>query len=199
MSVPQTWKRTRIDRVATVNARIGWKALTATEYQSEGYVFLATPNIKSSAIDFDRVNYISEYRYQESPELKLQLGDVLLAKDGNTLGITNIVRELPRPATVNGSIAVLRPFDIEPRFLRYVLASSSTQDVIDAIKGRSTFPPSLSSAASPTFSMPRRPGSITSPYCKARLEPLSLHGQWHSSTSRSMSLLRLMARCHSVE
>jgi type I restriction enzyme, S subunit len=130
-----TWKRTRVDRVATVNARIGWKALTAVEYQLEGYTFLSTPNIKSESIDFDNVNYISEYRYQESPELKLQPGDVLLAKDGNTLGITNIVRELPKPATVNGSIAVLRAFDIEPRFLRYSLASTATQDLIDSIKG----------------------------------------------------------------
>ena len=130
-----TWVRTRVDRVATVNARIGWKALTASEYQPDGYVFLSTPNIKSESIDFDDVNYISEYRYEESPELKLKPGDVLLAKDGNTLGITNIVRDLPRPATVNGSIAVLRPFGIEPRFLRYALAGSSTQGRIEAIKG----------------------------------------------------------------
>ncbi len=135
MSTSSTWTRTRIDRVATVNARIGWKALTASEYQPDGYAFLATPNIKPEMIDFENVNYISEYRYEESPELKLKPGDVLLAKDGNTLGITNIVRELPRPATVNGSIAVLRPFGVEPRFLRYALASSSTQDMIDAIKG----------------------------------------------------------------
>ena len=135
MSTPSTWTRTRVDRVATVNARIGWKALTAGEYQPDGYAFLATPNIKSESIDFENVNYITEYRYEESPELKLKLDDVLLAKDGNTLGITNVVRELPTPATVNGSIAVLRAFGIEPRFLRYSLASSSTQSVIDAIKG----------------------------------------------------------------
>jgi type I restriction enzyme S subunit len=130
-----TWTTTRVDRIATVNARIGWKALTASEYQPDGYVFLATPNIKSESIDFEDVNYISEYRYEESPELKLQPGDVLLAKDGNTLGITNIVPELPRPATVNGSIAVLRAFDVESRFLRYSLASSTTQDLIESIKG----------------------------------------------------------------
>jgi type I restriction enzyme S subunit len=53
----------------------------------------------------------------------------------NPLGITNIVRELPKPSTVKGSIAVLRAFDIEPRFLRYSLASNSTQSMIDAIKG----------------------------------------------------------------
>lgn len=134
MSTTTTWIQTRMSRVATVNARIGWKALTAEEYQDDGFAFLATPNIKPERIDFNNVNYISLYRYEESPELKLALGDVLLAKDGMTLGITNIVSYLPRPATVNGSIAVLRPFNIEPRFLRYSLASTVSQDNMNAFK-----------------------------------------------------------------
>ncbi|MBT2509824.1 restriction endonuclease subunit S [Streptomyces sp. ISL-98] len=124
----------RLDRVATVNARIGWKALTAAEYQPEGYAFLATPNIKNPQIDYRNVNYISEFRYEESPELKLREGDVLLAKDGNTLGIVNLVRDLPRPATVNGSIAVLRSYGIHPAYLRYVIASNVMQGHIGAVK-----------------------------------------------------------------
>lgn len=131
---PLHWQLTRVDRVASVNARIGWKALTAAEYQEEGYAFLATPNIKFTEIDFKDVNFISEFRYEESPDLKLTVGDILLAKDGNTLGIVNIVRDLPRAATVNGSIAVLRPHGIEPNFLRYVIASDIAQSAISAVK-----------------------------------------------------------------
>ncbi|MFB8243689.1 restriction endonuclease subunit S [Streptomyces sp. NPDC055952] len=134
-SLPAGWGRTRVDRVATVNARIGWKALTAAEYQPDGYAFLSTPNIKGRDIDFSNVNYISEFRYEESPELQLKPGDVLLAKDGNTLGIVNIVRDLPRPATVNGSIAVIRSTGIDPSYLRYVLASRVTQATINMLKG----------------------------------------------------------------
>lgn len=135
MTDSSNWIHTRIDRVATVNARIGWKALTASEYQPDGYPLLATPNIKSASIDFEGVNYIGQFRYDESPELKLRIDDVLLAKDGSTLGITNIVRQLPRPSTVNGSIAILRAFAIEPRFLRYALESRGIQETINAIKG----------------------------------------------------------------
>ncbi|MFI1851318.1 restriction endonuclease subunit S [Streptomyces sp. NPDC020480] len=134
-SLPASWSRTRLDRVATVNARIGWKALTAAEYQSDGYAFLSTPNIKGREIDFSNVNYISDFRYEESPELQLKPGDVLLAKDGNTLGIVNIVRDLPRPATVNGSIAVIRSTGIDPTYLRHVLASRVTQETINMLKG----------------------------------------------------------------
>jgi type I restriction enzyme S subunit len=108
--------------------------LTAAEYVPEGYAFLSTPNIKNSVIDFENVNYIDEFRFEESPELKLQKGDVLLVKDGNTLGITNIVSDLPRAATVNGSIAVVRTDTLEPRFLRYALASDLVQEMIAAVK-----------------------------------------------------------------
>lgn len=132
--IPSHWNTSRLDRVATVNARIGWKALTAAEYQDEGYAFLATPNIKNTEIDFENVNFISEFRYRESPELQLTKGDVLLTKDGFTLGTVNLVRELPRPTTVNGSIAVLRPFAINPGFLRYVIAGSVTQGHIQSVK-----------------------------------------------------------------
>lgn len=132
--LPSGWEWSRIDRVAAVSARIGWKALTAAEYVPEGYAFLSTPNIKSDTIDFQNVNYITEWRYLESPELMLQPGDVLLVKDGNTLGITNVIRTLPGPATVNGSIAILRPGPIEPRFLRYVLASDMTQGIISSLR-----------------------------------------------------------------
>jgi type I restriction enzyme S subunit len=120
--------------VASVQARIGWKALTADEYVADGYVFLATPNIKADDIDFGNVNFITQFRYEESPELKLQINDVLLVKDGNTLGITNLVRSLPRPATVNGSIAVLRTTSMHPAFLRYVLASDLIQGRIQAYR-----------------------------------------------------------------
>jgi type I restriction enzyme S subunit len=50
------------------------------------------------------------------------------------LGVVNIVRRLPRAATVNGSIAVLRSFNMEPRFLRYVLQSNFLQSHINAVK-----------------------------------------------------------------
>ncbi|GAA1785765.1 restriction endonuclease subunit S [Actinomadura chokoriensis] len=133
--LPETWSTTRVDRVASVNARIGWKALTADEYQTDGYAFLSTPNIKTKKIDFKNVNFITKERYEESPELKLQKGDVLLAKDGNTLGIVNIIRSLPRSATVNGSIAVIRPFGIDPAFLQHLLESRLIQATINLLKG----------------------------------------------------------------
>lgn len=105
--VPEHWETVRLDHLVFVKARLGWKGLKASEYTQQGYVFLATPNIKYTEIDYENINYISEERYLESPEIMLQSNDVLLAKDGSTLGTVNIISKLPFPCTVNSSIAVL--------------------------------------------------------------------------------------------
>ncbi len=134
--VPEGWETSRVDFQCTVKARLGWKGLTASEYVDEGYVFLATPNIKGNEIDFEKVNYINEQRYLESPEIMIQPGDVLLAKDGSTLGTTNYVRSLPRPATVNSSIAIVRPRknNIDGAFLFRWIEADLIQSKIQQMK-----------------------------------------------------------------
>ena len=134
--VPEDWEVKRLDFLASVKARLGWKGLTASEYVPEGFIFLATPNIKGQGeIDFTNVNYITSARYHESPEIMVQVGDVLMAKDGSTLGTTNVVRHLPAPATVNSSIAVLRPkAELNSSYFFRWLTSAYLQSVIQLMK-----------------------------------------------------------------
>lgn len=134
--VPQEWMVSRLGYETWIRARLGWKGLKADEYVDDGYIFLATPNIKGKQIDFKNVNYINKQRYEESPEIKLKIGDVLLTKDGSTLGTVNIVRDLPKPATVNSSIAVITPYkNLASEFLLYLLTSSFMVNTIQRIKG----------------------------------------------------------------
>ena len=135
--IPGNWGVSRLDFLVRLFGRLGWKSLKSDEYVDDGYVFLSTPNIKSKEIDFENVNYITKERYEESPEIMLEEGDVLLVKDGSTLGITNIVRSLPRPSTVNSSIGVLKikSKDISPEFLYWYLSGHYIQNIIQRIKG----------------------------------------------------------------
>ncbi|MFM0489077.1 restriction endonuclease subunit S [Paraburkholderia graminis] len=134
--IPRNWALSRLGFESWVRARLGWKGLKAEEYVDDGYAFLATPNIKGKAIDFQNVNYITKERYEESPEIKLAVGDVLLAKDGSTLGTVNTVRELPCPATVNSSIAVITPHpSLNGTFLYYLFQSDFLVSTIQRIKG----------------------------------------------------------------
>lgn len=134
--VPEHWVISRLGFEAWVRARLGWRGLKADEYVEDGYVFLSTPNLKLKQIDFDDVNYIDKQRYEESPEIQLRTGDVLLAKDGSTLGTVNVVRSLPRPATVNSSIAVITPREsLDGIYLYYLFQSGFMEHTIQRIKG----------------------------------------------------------------
>lgn len=133
--IPKDWEVSKIKYECDINARIGWKALKADEYVEEGYIFLATPNIKGKNIDYENVNYITKERYDESPEIKLKVDDVLLTKDGSTLGTVNVVRKLEREATVNSSIAVIRPFEnLKGIYLNYFIKSNYMQSIIRMFK-----------------------------------------------------------------
>jgi len=134
--LPESWGLSRLCFESWVRARLGWKGLKAEEYVDDGYAFLSTPNIKDHQIDFLGVNFISKERYEESPEIALRQGDVLLAKDGSTLGTVNVVRQLPRPTTVNSSIAVITPGErLDGVFLYYLFRSTFMEQIIQQAKG----------------------------------------------------------------
>lgn len=135
--IPETWSMKPLKHLAILKGRLGWKGLKAEEYVSEGYGLLSTPDIKDEIIDFNSINYISEERYVESPEIMLEIDDVLLVKDGSTLGITNIVNELPIPSTVNSSIGVIRVIDkkiLSPKYLLALLSSNYIQTIVNQFK-----------------------------------------------------------------
>jgi len=134
--IPEHWNISRIGYESWVRARLGWKGLKAEEYIDDGYIFLSTPNIKNREIDFENVNYISKERFDESPEIKLSIGDVLLAKDGSTLGTVNVVRQLPSETTVNSSIAVITPYGrFDSIYMYYLFQANCITNLIQMKKG----------------------------------------------------------------
>ena len=134
--VPVEWEVSRLGFETWVRARLGWKGLKAEEYVDEGFAFLSTPNIKGQDIDFVNVNFIDQKRFDESPEIKIRQGDVLLAKDGSTLGTVNVVRRLPRSTTVNSSIAVITPnSNLNGLYLYYLFGTTYMVHTIERSKG----------------------------------------------------------------
>jgi type I restriction enzyme, S subunit len=43
---PAGWQTICLGKHAIIKARLGWKGLKAEEYTEDGYIFLATPNLK---------------------------------------------------------------------------------------------------------------------------------------------------------
>lgn len=133
--IPATWEETRLKNKIYVRARLGWKGLKAEEYVDEGYPLLSAFNIVNSKLSVEEVNYISKFRYDESPEIQLTVGDILLVKDGAGIGKCAIVDKLPTKSTVNGSIALLTcDKSLNSKYLYYYFLSKIFQKYIDRLK-----------------------------------------------------------------
>ena len=133
--IPVDWNTIKLKYCTYIRARLGWRALKADEYVESGFPFLSAFNIVNNALHFTNLNYINQFRYDESPEIQLKVGDVLLVKDGAGIGKCAIVENMPIPSTVNGSIAVISSTSfIIPKYLYYYFLSEMFQRHIDLLK-----------------------------------------------------------------
>lgn len=126
-----------------IKGRIGWKGLKKNEYLSESnYRIINGETLTKSGIDWNKAGYISEERYTESPEIMLQVGDILLSKDG-TIGKIGYVDELELPTSVASGIFVIRnnnPSVISTTFIYYLLKSKLFDSFIIARTEGSVIP-----------------------------------------------------------
>ena len=109
-----------------IKGRIGWKGLKKDEYlESSDYRIINGESLTKEGIDWGKAGYISAERYDESPEIMLKIGDILLSKDG-TIGKIGYVDRLDSPSTVASGIFVIRnikPDIISTQFIYYLLKS----------------------------------------------------------------------------
>lgn len=123
---PSHWKTTRLCYECYIRARLGWRGLKADEYADEGYAFISAFNIQNGKLVWTPLNYITKERFDESPEIKLHSGDVLIVKDGAGVGKCARVDDLPMGGTApNSSIAVITPSkNLDYRYVCYYLQSA---------------------------------------------------------------------------
>ena len=116
-----------------IKGRIGWKGLKKKEYLPEGdYRIINGESLTTNGIDWSKAGYITEERYNESPEIMLAPNDILISKDG-TIGKIGFVKNVDKPTTVASGIFVvrnLRPTEINTRFIYHFLTSSYFKNFI---------------------------------------------------------------------
>ena len=109
-----------------IKGRIGWKGLKKSEYLPiSNYRIINGESLTLSGIDWNKAGYISAERYEESPEIMLNIGDILLSKDG-TIGKIGYVDKLDAPTSVASGIFVIRntrKAEISTQFIYYLLKS----------------------------------------------------------------------------
>lgn len=120
--LPSDWKMVKLDDYVDIKGRIGWRGLKKSEYTKKGPYLIANRHIKKQKISWEDCDHISDFRYDESPEISLQLNDVIMSKDG-TIGQVAFIDKLPGKATLNSTMMVIRVTnkDLYPKFLYYFL------------------------------------------------------------------------------
>lgn len=129
--IPQGWEWCRLRNLCTIFGRIGFRGYTKSDMveKGNGAISISPSNMKENGnMDFNVCSYISWYKYEESPEIQIQINDVLVVKTGSSYGKTCIIKSLPERATINPQIAVLKFIGVIPAWLTSALNSPHVQN-----------------------------------------------------------------------
>lgn len=125
------WKRKRLGDTCEVFGRIGFRGYTIQDIvpEYEGAISLSPSNILDGELNFNKCTFISWKKYEESPEIKLKVGDIVLVKTAS-IGKTALVKSLPGKTTLNPQIVVLKNISVNNVFLSYLMGYKYIQDQI---------------------------------------------------------------------
>lgn len=129
------WEYKKLGNVCDIFGRIGFRGYTKSDLvktPKEGAITLSPSNIINGEMNYDKCSYISWAKYEESPEIKIKIGDILLVKTAS-VGKTAIVKSLPHEATINPQFVVFKNIKIDNYYLSYFLKSQIAQQFIWSI------------------------------------------------------------------
>ncbi len=141
--IPKDWEIKKIKHIADVKGRIGFRGYTKDDLvdEDEGALALGATHITvNGIIDVSAPIYIKWKKYFESPEIMLNKGDLLLVQRGS-VGRVGIVEDLPKEATINPSLMIIKNFEkVTNRYLFYFLKSVCIEAYFNSITSNTAVP-----------------------------------------------------------
>lgn len=124
--IPAHWEIKKLKMLSEIKGRIGFRGYTNDDLveSGEGAITLSPSNIKNGKMDYSYCSYLSWFKYEESPEIKVQNGHILFVKTGSSYGKTAFVENLPMEATINPQFSLIKPISVNPVFLNYAISST---------------------------------------------------------------------------
>ena len=125
------WEKTTLDNVCIKITDGAHKSPKSVEY---GKPMASVKDLEFYGLNLETARHISEEDYDDLVKqgCKPELGDVLIAKDGNSALDTVCTFEKDAEVVLLSSVAILRPNPkrITPRFLKYYFLSAQTIDYL---------------------------------------------------------------------
>ncbi len=124
--------------VCQINGRIGFRGYTEKDIISKekGGVLAFTPtNIVNNHLVLNvRNTYITRIKYDESPEIMVENGNILFVKTGSTLGKSALITGLNEDSTVNPQVVVIKTDIPNQKILSTILTTDKVQSQIASVK-----------------------------------------------------------------
>ncbi len=120
--IPEDWEMQKIIDKANVKGRVGWKGYTKDDLRKSGPLVLGASHINNNKLDLSNPTYLSQEKYEESPEIMINKGDLIFVQRGSLGGVAIINQEIGQ-ATINPSMVLLKPKTSKNVFLFYLLSS----------------------------------------------------------------------------
>ena len=132
------WEQRKLGEVIRLNGRIGFRGYTEKDIvtKDDGGVLTFSPtNIVDNKLTTNCKNtYITRFKYDESPEIKIHNGDILFVKTGATLGKSALVTGLSEDATLNPQVVVMRTNNLNVEFLSAMLVTNAIISQVNSAK-----------------------------------------------------------------
>lgn len=137
----EPWREKRLGELCQLFGRIGFRGYTKADLvrKGEGAITFSPSDIHDNQLDYTNCTYISMFKYEESPEIKVYSGDIIFCKTAS-IGKCAIVKELNEKATINPQFVVMKNFVCSNVFLYYKLVEREFQERVKEITGGSTIP-----------------------------------------------------------
>ena len=132
--VPEGWVWCKLDEICHIAGRIGFRGYTKEDLvnKGNGAITLSPSNIIDGEMNYSKCTYISWKKYEESPEIQICNGDILLVKTGSSFGKCAFVRNLPQEATINPQFVVIKYIGCNKEYLTFVLQSQYARNNYDS-------------------------------------------------------------------
>jgi type I restriction enzyme S subunit len=124
------WENVQLGSLIEIKGRIGYRGYTTNDIveKGQGAITFSPSNIDdNNQLNFNKATYISWDKYFESPEIMLQDGYTVLVKTGSSFGKAVFIKNLPEKTTINPQLVVLKPININPKFLFLLVCNSAIQ------------------------------------------------------------------------
>ena len=134
--IPEHWVSCKLKHIGEIKGRIGFKGYSVTDLVDEdtegrAIVLGGTNVMKSGFLSYEKLTYLSEFKYLESPEIILNGGEILITKVGAGVGENAIYFHNGERVTINPNVMIFVPNQNSlSAFINYFLLSDLVKSSI---------------------------------------------------------------------